>query len=106
MRLRVKNKIMQKEFISPRAKEYNEKSDTELIDLIATEPSAVIQETAKALLDKRLKKTIQFLIEVIQDNNEATAKYNKWIVKLTIVIAILTFLMLIGLGFQIFLVLN
>ena len=96
---------MKKEFISKRAKEYNEKSDTELIDLIANEPSAVVQETAKAILDKRLKKVIQFLTEVIQENNQTTGRYNKWIIGLTISIAILTFLMLIGLIIQIWLLL-
>ncbi|KPJ56107.1 hypothetical protein AMJ49_05715 [Parcubacteria bacterium DG_74_2] len=96
---------MKKEFISTRAKEYNKKSDTELIDLIATEPSAIVQETAKAILDKRLKRVIQFLTEVIENNNKTTVEYNKRITALTIAIAILTFMMLIGLIIQIWIVL-
>lgn len=87
---------MKKEFQSTRAKEYNEKSDTELIDLISTEPSAIIQETAKAILDKRLKRSIQYLTEIIKENNKIAGEYNDKIAKLTTWILSFTIVMVIA----------
>ncbi len=87
---------MKKEYLSDRAKYFNEKSDTELIDHIADYDYHQI-EGAKAILDKRLKRTIQYLTEVIQKSNEATEIYNerlerltRWILILTMIITFVT----------------
>lgn len=90
---------MKKEYLSKISKELNEKSDTELIDLIADTPTRNFEnkiETAKALLDKRTKIVIQYLTEVIQKSNEKTDTYNKRLAKLTIWILILTIVMTVA----------
>ncbi len=87
---------MKKEFTTPRAKEYSEKSDTELVDIISDNGSDIVQGTTRAILDLRLKKAIQFLTEVIEKNNEEMKTYNRklnkltfWILFFTVVMAIL-----------------
>jgi hypothetical protein len=92
--------MAQKEYLSPRAKEYSQMSDTELIDKLTIEPSAIIQGSIKAILDKRTKKAIQSLTEVIQKNNEVTEEYNKrliklthWLLGLTVVMSVATIVM-------------
>lgn len=113
--------MTKKEFTGGRVKNFNEMSDVELIEELDKgihSPAAI--NTIKAILDKRTKKSIQHLTEVIQKSGEITEKYNgiminlakknsqqtKWLIILTIVIAILTLLMLVGLGIQIWLVLK
>lgn len=93
---------MKKEFTAPRPKKLDELSDIELIEVLdrGTSTNAEIN-TINAILNKRMKRTIQFLTEVFQKNADITEVYNKKLVNLTIAIAILTFLMLIGLIIQI-----
>ena len=91
---------MKKEHLSILAKDLNEKSDTELVDLIAETPSSEYInkiEAAKSILDKRMKKSLQYLTEVIEKNNSSSEKYNKtlarltrWILFLTVIITIVT----------------
>lgn len=90
---------MKKEFLSLIAKELCVKSDTELIDTIAETPSSEYVnkiEAAKAILDKRMKKSIQYLTEVIEKNNSVTEKYNNTLTKLTKWILIFTVAMTIA----------
>lgn len=87
---------MKKEYLSKLAKELNEKSDTELVDLIADTPSSEFVnriEAARAILDKRLKRSLQYLTEVIQKNNVSAEKYNNILGKLTTWILIFTVVM-------------
>lgn len=76
--------MTQKEFKTNISINCNEKSDTELIDYISNGPGSSEQETAKAILDKRTKKVLQYLTKVIQRNNEVTTKYNNILIWLTI----------------------
>ncbi len=90
---------MKKEFSSKIAKELNKKSDTELIDTIADMPSSEYVnkiEAAKSILDKRMKRSLQYLTEVIKYNNSTTEKYNKTLANLTKWILILTIVMTIA----------
>lgn len=113
--------MTKKEFTGGRAENFNQMSDVELIEELDKgihSPAAI--NTIKAILDKRIKRSIQHLIEVIQKSGEVTKEYNgiminlaeknsqqtKWLITLTIVIAVLTLLMLVGLGIQIWLVLK
>lgn len=73
---------MKKEHLSSRAKSLNEKSDTELIDFIC-DHSPMPEEGAKAILDKRMKISLQYLTKVIQNNNDNSEKYNARFEKLT-----------------------
>jgi len=92
---------MKKEFTIERLKEYDAKSDVELIeDLYLVAPSTANNPYINAILNKRLKKSIQFLTKIIQKNSEVTEKYNKKLINLTWIIAVLTFLMLCGLVVQ------
>ncbi|MFA5134997.1 MAG: hypothetical protein WC505_04405 [Patescibacteria group bacterium] len=87
---------MKKEYLSKLAKDLNERSDTELIDIIAETPSSEYVnriEATKAILDKRLKIVLQYLTELIKKNNESTEKYNKTLSKLTTWILIFTVVM-------------
>jgi len=96
---------MKKEYLSTLAKNLSEKSDTELVDLIADTPSSEYVnkiETAKAILDKRMKRSLQYLTEVIQKSNTSAEKYNKmlakltkWILLLTIVITVATIISIV-----------
>lgn len=101
--------MVKKEFTKGVQKGLNNLSDIELIEELdgSTYGSGeVYREIIRAILDKRLKTSIHDLKKVTQKSNEKTEKYNKLLFKLTIVIAILSFLMLIGLGIQIWLLLK
>lgn len=98
---------MKEEFTTERLKEYDAESDVELIeDLYLAAPSIANNSYINAILNKRLKKSIQFLTEVIQKSSTTTEKYNKKLIVLTGAIVILTILMLIGLSVQIYLFLK
>ncbi len=99
--------MVKKDFTEERPKQLNNMSDVDLIERLdkgTISPAEI--NVIKAILDKRNKKSIQYLTEVIQKSSEKTEKYNKALVTLTRVIAFLTFLMLIGLGIQIWLSLS
>ena len=98
--------MVKKEFTKEIQKRLNNLSDIELIEELdgqAYGSGEVYREIIRAILDKRLKRSIQDLKEVIQKGNRITEKYSKSLLKLTVVIAILTFLMLVGLVVQIYL---
>lgn len=89
----VENKIMVKKvFQNDLAKQYDNRSDTELIDLIASgiSTNTIKIETAKAILNRRTKRVLQYLTEIIQKNTIATEKYNKTLIALTLGIFVLT----------------
>ena len=86
---------MKKEFLSELAEEYNEKSDTELVDVIS-DLGANRTETAQVLLELRLKKSLQFLTEVTQKNNSEMEIYNKKLTRLTFWLLILTLIMTVA----------
>lgn len=72
------------------------KSDNELVDFIASEMPTK-RDSAKALLDIRMKIALQNLTHEIQDSNLKTEKYNqnlanltKWILVLTVVMTLAT----------------
>ena len=98
--------MVKKIFTKSLQQKLNNLSDIELIEDIDNDSAAVSGEAhrtiIRAILDKRLKKSIHNLTEVIQNSNKKTTKQTNWLIGLTIVIAILTFLMLIGVGVQIF----
>ena len=88
---------MKKEYLSNSAKNYNKKSDTELIDFICNN-HPVQGEGAKSILDKRTKMSLQHLTRVIEKNNINSEKYNssleiltKYILFLTVMMTIITF---------------
>jgi hypothetical protein len=83
---------MKKEYLSSAAKSFNEKSDTELIDLIC-DINPTPGEGVKAILDKRMKVSLQYLTRVIQTNNNNTEKYNTKLEKLTKYILLFTVIM-------------
>ena len=100
------NKMVKKEFTDRILKEYNSKSDVELIEILGsmgmlTQPR---RDAIKTILDKRTKTTIRYLTEVIQKNSKISEKYNQTLIKLTYFIALLTLLMIIGLIIQTWLV--
>lgn len=96
--------MVKKEFTEEIPKTYDDMSDVNLIEELSkgtlTEGR---RDTIKAILDKGTKKTILHLTEVTQKNSEVTEKHNVELIRLTKVIATLTFLMLIGLGLQVYL---
>lgn len=99
--------MTKKEFTDRRPKEYNEKSDVELIELLDTGTLMDWQrDSIKALLDKRTKIAIHDLTSIIKRNNEVTDKYNNKLVLLTRAITILTFFLVVGLVIQIYLSLS
>ena len=87
---------MDEKYPSNFVKELNEKSDNELIDFISLNVPTK-RECAKAILDKRVKESLQHLTGVIQENNTKAEKYNltlsrltKWILWLTALMTIAT----------------
>jgi len=101
--------MVKKEFTRQLLKNLNDLSDVELIEELdagTMGSGEYYQNVIKGLLDKRLKIAIQDLTENVKRGNETTAKYNKWLVRLTIAIVALTFFMLVGLGIQIWLALK
>jgi len=96
--------MVKKEFTEERPKTYNDMSDVDLIEFLDTGTLTTAQrDVVRAILDKRTKRSIQDLKETIEKSNNTAIKYNKWLIGLTIAIAVLTLLMLIGLGIQIWL---
>ena len=88
--------MVKKKFTDRRPKEYDSKSDVELIELLDTGTLSEWQrDSIKAILDKRTKKTIQYLTEVIQENSRKTSMHNWTLISLTVVIAILTYFMFV-----------
>lgn len=85
---------MKKEHLSESAKEFNKKSDTELIDFIC-DNHPTPGEGAKAILDQRNKKSLQYLTDVIQTNNTNAKRHNKIIGYLTIVMVVIAFITLL-----------
>ncbi len=80
-----------------------EKPDKDLLMTIEISPHAPNADLANAILQYNLKKDIVKLRKTIEKSNKTTKKYNKKLVTLTWIIAGLTFLMLVGLGVQIWL---
>jgi len=84
--------MVKKEFQVNLVREYNEKSDTELLDALSDFGVNKVQ-TAQALLDLRLKKSIQYLTKVVKRNNKEMNAYNKSLTKLTKLILFFTVVM-------------
>ena len=82
-----------------RLKEFQEKSDDDLLMTIEISPNTPNADLANAILQNRLKKSIVEL-------RETSRRQTNWLIGLTIIIAVLTFLMLAGLGVQVWLALK
>lgn len=71
---------------------YQKKSDADLIECMSIlDPSK--REYIKAILDKRMRDSLQYLTGVIQKNNIDTEKYNNTLARLTKWILLLTAVM-------------
>jgi len=77
------------------AEELNKGSDTELIDKLNECSNDRTIAVIEALLNKRLKRSLQFLTEVIQKNNKKTTKYNLILAILTIIMTVATIMNII-----------
>jgi len=87
---------MKKEFTHTLSKAYNEKSDIELIEvLISTDIGPSLKDGIKAILDYRLKKVLNHLKEVTEKSSLATARQNRIMIWLTIVLVFLTVVLLV-----------
>ena len=92
---------MKKEFTETRPKEFNEKSDIELIEELdkGTYTDTEIN-VIKAILDKRMKRSIQNLTDVTKISSEKTEKYSQKLISLTWILAILTIFLVMIAAFQ------
>ncbi|MEA2088393.1 MAG: hypothetical protein U9O55_00950 [Patescibacteria group bacterium] len=87
---------MEKEYQSDSNNSLNKKSDEELIkDLLILDSSK--RDYTKAILDKRMKDSLEYLTKVIKKSNDSTEKYNvilarltRWILWLTAIMTITT----------------
>lgn len=87
--------MVKKEFTERIPKEYDDKSDIELIELLATRGTLTIwqRDAIKAILNMRSKRVNQYLTELIQKANRLTGIQNWIMIILTTSILILTAVM-------------
>ena len=87
---------MKKEFTNKIAKEYSEKSDVELVELLEKGTlTPAKQDTIKAILDMRLKKVINHLKDVTEKSANTSSNHNKVLIALTLVLTALTIVLVL-----------
>ncbi len=84
--------MVKKEFTERIPKEYNGKSDVDLIELLSKPGTLTIwqRDSIKAILNMRNKRVNQYLTELIQKANRLTGTQNWIMIILTTSILILT----------------
>lgn len=87
--------MVKKEFTSKATLELSEKSDVELIEMLENGLTDPKRDAVNALLDIRLKKVMNYLIEVTKGSARATTFHNWILILLTAVITFLTIVLVI-----------